>query len=226
MTQPNQPIAIDRRKEEAARMAEIRHRIDNDDKARQEAIADFILSMAEMAKQLREALDIRATVGNAEAMPNLNPFIHELTYRIRFYFREAFGRDLFDCPPANEHTAQQPADYQAAMLRAASEQARTTQPVPGWPVVITANTDNNGYFTSMRRNHPVKLGEVINSKRVVETFWFNCDEDGDQPVYRLEGEEGYRLASDIAGRITWASCPAPITPPAAPDQQPPTDGGE
>jgi hypothetical protein len=121
-------------------------------------------------------------------------------------------------------TVQQLTDHQVAMLKAAK--AATTQPVPGWPVVITAPTP--GYFATMRRNHPMTLGEVIDGKRVVATHWHRSAEDGDQPVYRLEGEDEYRLASDLVGRIESISIGADITRPAAAETitQPPADGGE
>lgn len=101
MTQPKQTNAIDRRKADAIRLAEIRQRLDTDRTARQEAIANFVLSTAAMAKQLGEALDIKATGIDAQAMPRFDDFIDELTYRIRFHFQQKFGRDLFDCPPVN-----------------------------------------------------------------------------------------------------------------------------
>ena len=53
----------------------------------------------------------------------------------------------------------------------------------------------SGYFEAMRRTHPVKLGEVIEGKRVVETFWRWTPEDGDVPMYRLDGETTARVAS-------------------------------
>jgi hypothetical protein len=125
-------------------------------------------------------------------------------------------------------TSQQLTDHQAALLKAASHHAKNAQPVPGWPVVITANAADAGYFATMRRNHPVKLGEIINGKRVVETCWQRCQDDGDHPVYRLDGEDGYRLASDLAGRIESISIGVDITRPAAAESitPPPTDGGE
>jgi hypothetical protein len=46
----------------------------------------------------------------------------------------------------------------------------------------------SGYFEAMRRTHPVKLGDIIDGKRVVETYWQWTPADGDVPMYRLEGE--------------------------------------
>ena len=137
MTTPKHPSSIDRRKADAIRLAEIRQRLDTDTTARQEAIANFVLSTAAMAKQLREALDIKATGTDAQAMPRFDDFLNELTYRIRFHFQETFGRDLFDCPPVYSNVDPElrpmPADHQAALLRAASLHANMTQSVPGWP---------------------------------------------------------------------------------------------
>jgi hypothetical protein len=53
----------------------------------------------------------------------------------------------------------------------------------------------SGYFESMRRTHPVKLGEVIDGKRVVETFWQWTRENGNVPMYRTEGETVAKAAS-------------------------------
>lgn len=41
----------------------------------------------------------------------------------------------------------------------------------------------------MRQLLPVKLGEVIEGKRVVEAFWEWTPEDGNRAMYRLEGEQ-------------------------------------
>lgn len=232
MPQPKHHSSTDRRKADAIRLAEIRQRLDTDTTARQEAIANFVLSTAAMARQLREALDIKATGIDAQAMPRFDDFIDELTYRIRFTFHRTFGRELFDCPPeysiVDSELRPMPADHQAALLRAASLHANMTQPVPGWPMVITANAADAGYFATMRRNHPMTLGEVIDGKRVVATHWHRSPEDGDQPVYRLEGEDEYRLASDTVGRIESISIGVDITRPHAAESitQPPTDGGE
>jgi hypothetical protein len=137
MTQPEQFNAIDRRKVDAARLAKIRQRLDTDTTARQEAIANFVLSTAAIAKQLREALDIKATGIDAQAMPRFDDFIDELTYRIRFTFHRTFGRDLFDCPPADERTSEQywppplpnVAD-EMKQIREAREAERNRDPVP------------------------------------------------------------------------------------------------
>jgi hypothetical protein len=53
----------------------------------------------------------------------------------------------------------------------------------------------SGYFEAMRRTHPVKLGEVINGKQVVETFWQWSPEKGDVPMYRVEGEAEARMVA-------------------------------
>jgi hypothetical protein len=53
----------------------------------------------------------------------------------------------------------------------------------------------SGYFEAMRRTHPKKLGEVIDGKRVVETFWQWTPENGDVPMYRLEGETVARTSA-------------------------------
>lgn len=53
----------------------------------------------------------------------------------------------------------------------------------------------SGYFEAMRRTHPLKLGEVIDGKRVVETFWQWSPEKGDVPMYRVEGETEARMVA-------------------------------
>lgn len=53
----------------------------------------------------------------------------------------------------------------------------------------------SGYFEAMRRTHPVKLGSIIDGKRVVETYWQWTPENGDVPMYRTEGETVAKAAS-------------------------------
>ena len=43
-----------------------------------------------------------------------------------------------------------------------------------------------GYFNPLRHSHPVKLGDIIDGKRVVETFYKYVD-GKHIPYYRLEG---------------------------------------
>ena len=45
-----------------------------------------------------------------------------------------------------------------------------------------------GYFEAMRKSHPIKLGELIDGKRVIETFWQWSPDDGNVAMYRLEGD--------------------------------------
>ena len=40
----------------------------------------------------------------------------------------------------------------------------------------------------MRKTHPIKLSEIIDGKRVVETFWQWTPQNSDVPMYRVEGE--------------------------------------
>jgi hypothetical protein len=51
----------------------------------------------------------------------------------------------------------------------------------------------NGYFESMRKSHPVKLGDMIEGKKVVATFWQWTPKAGDLPMFRLEGETEARI---------------------------------
>ena len=46
---------------------------------------------------------------------------------------------------------------------------------------------------TMRRIHPVKLGETIDGKRVVMTCWRWSKDTGDVPAYQLAGESDLRL---------------------------------
>ena len=161
MTQPKQTNAIDRRKADAIRLAEIRQRVDTDTTARQEAIANFVLSTAAMAKQLREALDIKATGIDAQAMPRFDDFLNELTHRIRFHFQEKFGRDLFDFPPVYSNVDSElrpmPAEHQRALLTAASLHANMTQPVPGWPMVIYTQTGDDSALGIVNRTTALNM---------------------------------------------------------------------
>lgn len=54
-------------------------------------------------------------------------------------------------------TVQQLTDHQAALLTAAARHAETTQPVPGWPVVIYTPTgdEDNGYLCAIRKSQPI-----------------------------------------------------------------------
>jgi hypothetical protein len=54
----------------------------------------------------------------------------------------------------------------------------------------------SGYFEAMRRTHPVKLGEIIDGKRVVATFWQWTPENGNVPMYRLQGEANGKNLDD------------------------------
>lgn len=184
MNQREQPSAIDRKKQDFARWAEIRERLDMTRTARQEAIADFILSMTAMAKQLREALDIRATGFDARAMPNLDPFLDELMFRIRLHFRETFGRELFDCPPADEQTSaqygpppflevaqtvQQLTEHEVAMLKAAKD-AMTFPSVPGWPVVIYTQTADDSALGIVNRTTALNMPADIARPATAESI--------------------------------------------------------
>lgn len=40
----------------------------------------------------------------------------------------------------------------------------------------------SGYFEAMRRSHPVKVGDTINGKRVVMTYWQWTPGLGDVPL--------------------------------------------
>lgn len=51
----------------------------------------------------------------------------------------------------------------------------------------------NGYFDMMRRNHPIRVGEVVDGKKVVCAFWEWTYEHGDRPMYQLEGESDSRV---------------------------------
>jgi len=51
----------------------------------------------------------------------------------------------------------------------------------------------SGYFATMRKLHPVQVGETIDGKRVVMTCWRWSKETGDLPVYRLAGESEDRM---------------------------------
>lgn len=53
----------------------------------------------------------------------------------------------------------------------------------------------NGYFDMMRRNHPIQVGELVDGKRVVETFWQWSPEKGDVPMYMVEGEAEARMVA-------------------------------
>lgn len=48
------------------------------------------------------------------------------------------------------------------------------------------------YFKSLRDRHPVKLGSVIDGKRVITTC-YRYDGKSSVPVYMLEGESKYRV---------------------------------
>jgi hypothetical protein len=49
------------------------------------------------------------------------------------------------------------------------------------------------HLETMRRLHPVRLGDVIDGLRVVETFWRSSPEEGDVPCYKLQGEREPRV---------------------------------
>jgi hypothetical protein len=49
------------------------------------------------------------------------------------------------------------------------------------------------YLETMRRLHPVRLGDVIDGLRVVETFWRSSPEEGDVPCYKLQGDREPRV---------------------------------
>jgi hypothetical protein len=70
----------------------------------------------------------------------------------------------------------------------------------GSPVLVNGECSKSdqhsvGFFDAMRRTHPVKLGEVFDGKRVVETFWQWTPDNGDVPMYRTEGETAAKAAS-------------------------------
>jgi DnaJ-class molecular chaperone len=58
----------------------------------------------------------------------------------------------------------------------------------------------SGYFESMRRTHPVKLGDVIDGKKVVKTCYQSTPE-GDVPVFSLADESvTYRQCTRCGGK--------------------------
>lgn len=59
--------------------------------------------------------------------------------------------------------------------------------------MLTEPLTNDGYFDMMRRNHPVRVGEVVNGKKVVCAFWEWTYEHGDRPLYWLQGESDSRV---------------------------------
>jgi hypothetical protein len=58
------------------------------------------------------------------------------------------------------------------------------------PVRITQNMKATGRSASdaYRAIHPLRLGDLVDGKRVIETFWEWSPDRGDVPKYRLEGE--------------------------------------
>ncbi len=70
----------------------------------------------------------------------------------------------------------------------------------GSPVLVngecsTSEQHSVGLFQAMRRVHPVNLGDQIDGKRVIETFWQWTPENGDVPMYCLDGESTARVLS-------------------------------
>lgn len=54
---------------------------------------------------------------------------------------------------------------------------------------------SNGFFESMRRAHPLKLGDLIDGKKVVATFWSWSPEAGNVPMYRVEGNDKPKMVT-------------------------------
>jgi len=55
----------------------------------------------------------------------------------------------------------------------------------------------SSYFEAMRRMHPMQLGETVDGKRVVATFWEWRPEQGNVPMFRLDGETEPRALVSI-----------------------------
>lgn len=70
----------------------------------------------------------------------------------------------------------------------------------GSPVLVNGECSESeqhsvGFFETMRRAHPLKIGDCIEGKRIVLTFWEWSPENGNVPMYRLDGETTARVAS-------------------------------
>lgn len=52
-----------------------------------------------------------------------------------------------------------------------------------------------GFFEAMRKSHPIKVGDVIEGKRVVMTCWEWTPNGGDKPIFQLAGETKTRTVS-------------------------------
>lgn len=88
---------------------------------------------------------------------------------------------------ADEHNAK----VVSLAAKIKERQMRTLCRQCGSPVQV----NGVGFFEAMRRAHPLRIGDCIEGKRIVVTFWEWSPENGNVPMYRLDGETTARVAS-------------------------------
>jgi hypothetical protein len=185
-----------------------RERIRRSQPQRQEQLSEFILASSEMAQSLRQTIRLRQMATTVNEISFYNRQASEIERRIYQYFERSFGIDLFEIltqpepnktPPRPDTQSHQP-NVSYVNTGPSSYRSHTYGNTYGKLDCSQSETrpavDRSqpaSYLETMRRLHPVRLGDVIDGLRVVETFWRSSPEEGDVPCYKLQGDREPRV---------------------------------